>query len=210
MKILSAFLLLSATHASALPAPGLTPAPKPALHASDRGVEERLREWLSGQTFAPKPAVSPEMADLKDAVASPAAGLRGDIAKAEGRERQKLADRLPGMSADPFNSCRALETCRARTSFHVESEGLVSDAVAGLVRPWIIVEKARSSALSFEPAKDAGDKILDLTVPTAPAAGLAVRVAPVASGGFDVWLTGKADPAELFKKERAAALPSQD
>lgn len=209
MKILSAFLLLSATQALARPVPGLTPPPKPALHVSDRGVEERLREWLGTQDFAPKPTVSPDMADLRDAVASPPPGLREDIAKADGGRRRQLAERLPGMSPDPFDFCRVLEGCQARTSFHVESESLVQDAAAALVRPWIIVEKARSRTLDFSPAKD-GDKILDLNVPTAPDAGLAVHVAPVESGGYDVWLTGKTDPAELFKKEKAAAIPSQD
>lgn len=214
LKSLAVLLLIPALNAAARPIPApMPPSPEPALHSSDWSVEEKLRVWLSGQKFDSKPkAVLPaeDMSDLKDAVASPAPPpeIRDDILRAQGAQRQQLAERLPGMAAEPFDFCRDLEHCtRARTSFHVDDESLVRDAVAAVVRPWIILEKARGDALAFEPVEGAGDKILDLKLKSLPNAALGVHVEPVSTGGYDVWLTGSSNPGDLFRHARQDVLP---
>ena len=215
--MITLFLLIPGAQAAARPIPAPMPsAPQPAVHSSDWSVEGRLRTWLNAKKFDQKSAVAlpaEEMSDLKDAVAAPQPEIRDDILRAQGDQRQRLAEHLPGMAPEPFDYCRNLEQCtQARTSFHVDDESSVRDAVAGLVRPWIILEKARGNALDFEPAED-GQKILDLKMKSLPDAGLGVNVEHVSTGGYDVWLTGKSNPGDLFRHTRDAVLapsPSED
>jgi hypothetical protein len=209
-RVIALLLLIPAAQTAARPIPAPMPtSPQPAVHSSDRSVEESLRAWLNAQNFdqKAKPAApAQDMSDLKDAVAAPAPEIREDILRADGSKRQRLADRLPGMAPEPFDICRNLEQCtQARTSFHVDEESMVRDAVAALVRPWIILEKARGNALDFAPAQG-GEKILDLKVKSLPDAALSVHVEAVSTGGYDVWLTGSSNPGDLFRHSRDAVL----
>lgn len=184
----------------------LIPAQKPALpeHASDRAVERRLRGALDEQRkkrealAAAARAIIAGDAPLKDAVASAPKAEPADAPDA-----RRTLNRLPGMSAEPFNLCPTLERCaEAPLSLHVDDEILIPDAMVALARPWIALEKARGAELTLTP-EDHGRAV---TLARASGPAMSLQVSAVPTGGFDVWLKADGDAAAQFSAERAAVL----
>jgi hypothetical protein len=203
--ILSSLLLASLSAHAAAPA-RMAPPPPPA-HESDLAVESKLRLWAverkGSLAEAPAGFTAEDKSSLKDAV-SEKGTLRREITIAEAAERSRLARRLPGISEDPFNVCRTLERCHAApTSFHVEDEVLIPDALVALARPWIALEKARGRRLMFTPSS-AGNGLL-ARLETANGA-LEIRAAAAATGGFDVWISESDAAARRFLAEKAEVL----
>ena len=179
-------------------------------------VGGNLKTWLADQpaiankiSAAKSSKAFGDMSDLKDALgAKPTPQImRARIKKADEEQKHRLLERLPGMAPSPFASCRVLEGCpEAPVSFHVPDAGLVNEALEALVRPWILLQRARYRKVVLRSAPDKGDRIARLDLEGLPKAGLEIHVAPAVSGGLNVWLKGKADPAELYRSERQALL----
>ena len=202
-------LLLSALAAHAA-APARSAPPPPPAHDSDLSVEASLRSWAI--TRKPAAAEIPagfsaeDKATLKDAV-SEKPSLRREISIADASEKSRLARRLPGLSEDPFNVCRTLERCHsAPTSFHVEDEVLIPDAVVALARPWIALEKARGRRLNFTPSTGTANLVARLDTSNGP---LVIRASAASTGGFDVWISESDAAARRFLAEKAELLGAE-
>lgn len=160
--------------------------------------EEQLRAALSRVRSA-------NTWELRRAVLGDAADLRDAVANGAGAEKKRLADRLPGMSKEPFALCRDLERCReAPQSLHVEDTALIDEAFVALARPWFHLQKARGKAAGVAVEPGVGVKI-----ELEGLEGLAfvtLEAMPTPTGGFDVSLAQGRGAAERYAAERAAVL----
>ena len=165
------------------------------VHESDPAAEQSVRSWLAAQSLpraseAPAGFSTEDRRQLKDSVAAARPALRD----------------MPGLSPEPFDVCRTLERCwPLPTSFHVESQPLIADAVTALLRPWIVLGKARGWTFSFSPVP-AGAAILTARLDGLPQERLEIASAAVPTGGYDVWLNGADGAPALFERERALTL----
>ena len=179
---------------------------RPSAHESDRSVEQRLRMLLQNRRLQPSepasaaiPAGFDDLSDLRDAVAA---------AASPDSLRRRLVGHLPGMAPEPFNLYGCLERSpEAPLSLHVEDEILIPDAIVALVRPWIALQKARGTPLEFEAPAAAPEPLVRAALEGLAPNVLAVDVARVSTGGYDVFLRGGAELAKLYSRERSAILP---
>ena len=130
--------------------------------------------------------------------------IGGSKAASAGR---RLMERLPGMAPKPFASCRVLEGCaEAPLAFHIEKGEHVPETVAALVRPWVLLQKARGKELIFNFAPGAGDRLMNMNLEGLPQASFAVHISAPLTGGCEVSLRGRPDPSRLFDEQRRAVL----
>lgn len=131
--------------------------------------------------------------------------LRDAVAAGTGHERKRLADRLPGMSREPFNICRNLAGCReAPQSLHVEDDFLADDAFLALARPWFKLQEARGKSVKLTLDPGIGVRLELEDLPRRPVVILAASPAP--TGGFDVAVEDGPEAARAYAAERAAVL----
>jgi hypothetical protein len=177
------FLLLAAGVAFAAP-----PA-KPALSPH----EENLAVMLSRVRQA-------RASEVRDAMLGGAEELRDAVSAGTGAAREQLADRLPGMSKDPFALCRSLAACsQAPVSLHVEDDSLTDDAFLALARPWIKLQEARGKAVKLTVDPGFGVKLELEGLPD-----VTLSASPAPTGGFDVAVEDGAKAAKVFSAARAA------
>lgn len=182
--------------------------------------EEGLRDWLGREpavrrklaALASRAEASGKKKGMEDLRDSPgprpdAEALRRRLAKADIEERGALLQELPGMRPHPFHGCRSLQSCpEAPTSYHVNDADEIDSAVIALIRPWILLQKARELELRVTQAPQGDEKIVRLSLEGRPDVLLEVRASGTWSGGFNVWTHGLPDPSGLYASERADAL----
>ncbi len=186
-------LLIAANVAAAEPAP--KPAAKPKDAAPKSAKPEDLSVALAKLRRAHEGRMRETVMDggaeeLRDAISS---GERG------------LANRLPGMAADPFHACRALEDCKkAPVVQHVEDQVLTDAAFMKLARPWFALQEKRGKAVQLTVDPGAGVKLELEDLPAFPV--VMISATPTPTGGFDVSIENGEKAAKAFAEARAAAL----
>lgn len=147
--------------------------------------------------------------EMRQAMFGGAEKLRDAVATSSGAEKEKLANRLPGMARDPFDVCRDLRSCReAPQSMHVEDNALVDDALVALARPWFRLQEARGKAVKVTVDPGTGVRLELEDFPKRPV--IALEASPTDTGGFDVTVDGGAEAAKIYAAERAAALEPKE
>lgn len=147
--------------------------------------------------------------DLRDAVSDGAGPdqLKRRLEQASTPERKILLSRLPGLEAPPAPTCRALSECaEPELAVSVADSALLPDALRRMVRPWMLLQQARSRKVELIPADGAGDAALKVAVRGLAADPLILNVTPSRTGGFSVWFERPQELAALYVRERAAAL----
>lgn len=182
--------------------------------------------FMAGTAFAgapPQPIVqSPEeilrgkLSDLRhnhdmkvrQTIFGGAEELRDAVTSGEGPVKTELANRLPGMAANPFEVCMDLDLCpEAPSSLHVDEPEKIDDALVALARPWFKLQEARGKAAVTLVEHGVGVQIRLEDFPQQPV--LTLTATPAETGGFDV--TSDAGPTALkaFAARRAAILQSK-
>ncbi|MDE2490529.1 MAG: hypothetical protein KGM24_06750, partial [Elusimicrobia bacterium] len=149
-------------------------------------------------------------AGLRDSVAAaPApASLEKALARASGAKRRALLSRLPGMEALPPSDCATLSACsQPELERDVADAELLPDALRRLVRPWMLLQKARGSALELKSITGPGDAVLAVRLKGRGQPTLTLHVTP-GLGGYRVWYAEPFVLASLYGRERDAALKS--
>jgi hypothetical protein len=82
------------------------------------------------------------------------------------------------------------------------------DSVRRLVRPWLVLQQARGSALVLTPVDGPGDAALSVKLKGLEPAPLIINVSPRLLGGFKVWVERPLYLAALYGREREAVLRS--
>jgi hypothetical protein len=186
-------LLLATGAAFAAPAPPAKP-----LH---RSPEETLAVMLSKLR-------QDHATEMRKSVLGGAEELRDAVAADSGAGRKKLADRLPGMSPEPYNLCRSLAACmEAPVSLHVEETALADDAFLALARPWLKLQEARGKTVKLTVEAGVGVRLELEDLPRWPVVTLAATPAP--TGGLDVAVEDGPGAARAFALERDALLPKK-
>jgi len=141
--------------------------------------------------------------EMRKGVLGGAEELRDAVAADAGPGRKKLADRLPGMSPEPYNLCRTLAACKeAPISLHVQETALADDAFLALARPWIKLQEARGKTVKVTVDPGTGVRLELEDMPRWPVVTLAAVPAP--TGGLDVEVEDGADAAAAYAAERGA------
>lgn len=195
-------LAAAAAFAGAPAAPAASTVMRPPVlkdSPSPRSSEEQLRRMLAtirtDHTQAQREAILGGAADeLRDAMVSQS-----------GPAKKLLADRLPGMAADPFDVCRDVSKCpEAPLSMHVEDDALIDDAFVALARPWLNLQKARGKDVKVTVDPGQGVKLALDGLEKQPVVTLEASPAP--TGGFDVSLAEGAQAAAVYASERALVI----
>lgn len=133
--------------------------------------------------------------------------LRDSVADTSGAEDLKnRLSRLPGMQAPPPPVCRSLGDCAVpELALDVTDSARLPDSVRRLVRPWMLLQQARGSAVEITPVST-GDAVLTLKLKDLDAPPLTLNVSPRLPGGFKVWFAQPLVLASLYGRERDAAL----
>lgn len=170
-------------------------------HAAPAAPEEQLRAKLASIRAKHEKAE-------REAILGAAAELRDAVSTQTGAAKKALANRLPGMSPDPFNLCRDLERCpQAPLSLHVEDETLIDDAFVALARPWLNLQKARGKDATVSVSSGEGVKLALEGLEKQPSVTL--QASPAPTGGFDVTLAEGPAAAAVYAAERAALIPAK-
>ncbi|MDP3543689.1 MAG: hypothetical protein Q8T11_14570 [Elusimicrobiota bacterium] len=149
--------------------------------------------------------------DLRDAVSDTHYGdnLRSGLEKSVGERRKDILSGLPGMRAAAAPACRDLVACpNPELALDVADAGQLFDSVRRLVRPWMILQQARGSAVELTPVDGPGDAALSVKVKGLDSQPLIINVSPRLLGGFKVWLERPLYLAALYGHERDAVLRS--
>lgn len=188
MNMILSLLLFAAGAAFAGPAP----------QASGRPPEETLRFMLMDLR-------QNRAWEVRRAILGAAEELRDSVTAGTGTDKERLADRLPGMAKDPFGICRDLLGCpEAPQSLHVEDDALIDDAFVALARPWFKLQAARGKSVTLTVDPGVGVRLTLEDFPRRPIVTL--EAAPTPTGGFDVTLEEGPDAAQAYAAERAAVL----
>lgn len=183
---------------------------------SPRAGEDRLRAWLETDV-----SLSRRLAAIEDSPVSPAAfdpdlrdsvsdapslgDLRRRIEESEADKRRALASKLPGMDEPSFETCLTLGECaQPPLSVEVADRAHLRAAARSLIRPWLLLQKARGGWVKVEAARKNGQ----LVIMSLPELGrkAAIKVEPKTGGGYRVWFDDGLALAHLFGIERDAAL----
>ena len=186
-------LLLASGAAFAAPAPSAKP--------SHRSPEETLAVMLSKLR-------QDHASEMRRNVLGGAEELRDAVAADSGAGRKKLADRLPGMSVEPFNLCRSLAACKeAPVSLHVEDDFLADDAFLALARPWIKLQEARGKAVKLTVDPGVGVQLELEDLPRWPVVTLSAMPAP--TGRMEVADEDGPGAARAYAVERGELLANK-
>ncbi len=148
-------------------------------------------------------------ADLRDSVADAPAPetLKKQLAAASGARRWDLLSQLPGVEKPAPVSCPTLSECAAPDlAAEAPDASAVSESLRRLVRPWMLLQHARRSALELKPLDGPGDAVLAVRLKGRGQPTLTLNVTPNAYGGFKVWYAEPFVLASLYGRERDAAL----
>lgn len=199
-------LLLAVLAVSAAPARA---AEKPLRLAGGPKAEDALRKFVSS---------NPKLkAKIDDAAKREEAflaenrdtDLRDAVTDSAGSSRESLLERLPGLKAPVASNCAALADCPSPDlAMDVPSAEQLPDALRSLVRPWMLLQAARGSAVVLNPASDGGDAVLSVTLKGVEAAPMILNVSPRILGGFKVWFDQPLVLASIYGRERDAVLKS--
>lgn len=192
---LALLLLLAAGTASAAPS----------LRLSGSKAEDKLRRFVAGDK-----ALRERLAD----VAAREAVFRAEARESDLRdavsdappERERLLEQLPGLRRPTVTGCVSLKDCvTPELAADVADASELPDAVRRLVRPWMLLQEARGSVAVVSSASG-GDALLTVTLRDLDAAPLVLNATPRLLGGFKVFFDQPLQLAELYGRERAAAL----
>lgn len=199
-------LLLAALAVSAAPARA---ADKPLRLSGGPKAEDALRKFVSG---------NPKLkAKIDDAAKREEAflaenrdtDLRDAVSDATPPSRAQLLEKLPGLKAPVAANCAALADCATPDlALDVPDAEQLPDALRSLVRPWMLLQAARGSAIALSPASDGGDAVLSVTLKGVQAAPMILNVSPRILGGFKVWFDQPLVLASIYGRERDAVLKS--
>lgn len=214
MKTLVLLSLVLAVPALAAPSAVRISADKKAEDKLRRFIEQdarlkaRLDEAARREEFYLSEA---RESDLRDAVSDTHDGdsLLSGLEKSVGDKRKDVLSALPGMKAPPLPVCRTVAACPTpELALDVsDAEGL-PDSVRRLVRPWLVLQQARGSAVELTPVDGPGDAALSVKVKGLDSQPLIINVSPRLLGGFKVWLERPLYLAALYGRERDAILRS--
>ena len=161
-------------------------------------AHRRLAKWLKAKTkreFGPKIkrmvrnrqiflAQHGDL-DLRDAVAALPAGARSP-------ERPV---------------CATLELCPAPLDFaHADSALDLPDAIASLLRPWLVLQHRRSGRVAIDLTAQDSEVLLNLTLEGLVQGPIKVQVSPDTTAGFQVWLGRASDLGRIYSFSREALL----
>jgi hypothetical protein len=183
---------------------------------SPRAGEDRLRAWLETDVSLSRRLAAVEDAptgpiaydpELRDSVSdAPSLGdLRRRIEESETNKRRALAAKLPGMDEPNFATCLTLGECaQPPLTVEVDDRAHLRAATRALIRPWLLLQKARGGWVKIEAARKDGQ----LVIMSLPELGrkVAIKVEPKIGGGYRVWFEDGLALAHLFGVERDAAL----
>lgn len=147
--------------------------------------------------------------DLRDAISDQGPdSLKQALENASGDKRVQVLNRLPGVKPPVASACVTFADCgHPDLSVDVSDAGQLPDAIRGLVRPWMLLQSARGSAVVLTPAAgESGDAVLTATLKGVDAPPLVLNVTPHLLGGFQVWFDKPLELAALYGREREAAL----
>ena len=137
--------------------------------------------------------------DLRDAVSD----------KSGSDELKRRLAQMPGLKTAATGSCRALADCETPDlALDVSDAELLPDALRGLVRPWMLLQRARGSELKISPIDADGDAVLTVKLRDLDTPPLTLNVTPQLLGGFKVWFDQPFLLAAVYGREREAALKS--
>jgi hypothetical protein len=123
--------------------------------------------------------------------------------------RDAVADVPPPSAKSPAPSaCRTLADCAA-PELEIDADGArdLPGAIGRLVRPWMLLQKARGASLWIAAAEGPGDAALVLTPKgLRSSAPLTVHVTARPVGGFKVWLEDPLMLAWVYGDARGAVL----
>lgn len=166
--------------------------------AVDPNPEETLRVMLLKLRH-------PGEAQMSAAVVGGAEELRDAVHSGSGAARVQLANRLPGVSPDPFDLCRDLARCpQAPQSLHVEDADGIDDALMALARPWFKLQKARGKGVDLLVDRGVGVQLGLEDVPGL--AKVTLTATPAETGGFDVAVEDAPGAPKIYSDLRAAVL----
>jgi hypothetical protein len=203
MKLSFAVLLLAAAAAP------VHAADKPLFLTGGTQAEDALRRFVERdpKLKAKLDEASQREENLLAADRDP--DLRDAVSDGSQLDRAALLRRLPGLKALAAPTCRALSECAApELSVEVADASLLPDALRRLVRPWMLLQQARGSKVELTPAGGKGDAALNVALKGLSSSPLTLNVTPNRPGGFKVWFDRPQELAELYVRERDAALKS--
>lgn len=149
--------------------------------------------------------------DLRDAISDIQSGdqLLTGLEKSVGDKRKDILSSMPGMKAPPLPACHTVAACPTpELALDVLTPEELSDSVRRLVRPWLVLQQARGSAVELTPVDGPGDATLSMKVRGLDTQPLIINVSPRLLGGFKVWLENPLYLAALYGRERDAVLRS--
>jgi hypothetical protein len=131
--------------------------------------------------------------------------LRDAVTSGAGPAKVQLANRLPGMAANPFEICMDLDLCpSAPSSLHVDEPEKIDDAFVALARPWFKLQEARGKAATSLVEHGVGVQLNLQDFPEQPV--LTLTATPAETGGFDVSSDASPAAGKAFVVLRSAAL----
>lgn len=172
----------------------------------DAGLKARLDEAARREEFYIAEA---RESDLRDAVSD--AGyqddLRSGVRKTGDEKRMGFLETLPGMKAAAAAACHTVAECPTpELALDVADAESLPDSVRRLVRPWMVLQQERGSAIELTSIEGPGDGALSVKLKDLEAQPLIINVSPRLLGGFKVWLERPLFLAALYGREREAVL----
>jgi len=136
--------------------------------------------------------------------------LHEGLAQDPNAKRHADVEKLPGMRPKPFENCQTLRTCSevpmsvSLTNFET---GAVEDAIASLIRPWVVLQKARGEPLRIIPAADKSGRLMKVSLAGVQEVVFDIYVSAQPSA-INLSLKGSQDPLGFFENERKLYLAS--
>jgi hypothetical protein len=146
--------------------------------------------------------------DLRDAVSDTSINdLHASLEKSSVEKRKAILESMPGMKGLSGPACATLEACTSpEMSVEVSNASDVPATLRRMVRPWMALQQARGSEIEIATAEGEGDAAIIVKLKGVNAVPLKLNVSPHLLGGFAVWFDHPEAAAELYAREREAAL----
>lgn len=190
------------------------------LRLGGRGAEDALRRFIDqdpglkarigdGARREEASLADGRDADLRDSVSdAPVPGELGRrLRTVSAEDRARLLERLPGWRRPEAPACPTLAACPAPAlAAEAADAERLPETLRGLVRPWMLLQRARGAKTVLAAVDGPGDAALTLTLKGLGVAPLTLNVSPRAAGGYRVWFDQAPALAVLYGRERTAAL----
>lgn len=119
-----------------------------------------------------------------------------------------VADSLPGVK--PVVPCESLQDCATpELATNVFAAKEISEGLGRLLKPWVILQKARHSELSLTSVDSPASAVLAMRLDDVDTGTIYFNVTSLDNGGFKVWASEPLVLAALYAKERETALSSK-